>query len=150
MDTMKDILTVLRLRMYSSENISFGSGGYISQCMDRDTLGFAIKCSEITYEFPHYGWNLEYLGVKTFTREVYKDPITDSGKKSKKGKVTTYFNTTTNEFEVDLVNRSSENRIEVLKTVIKNGVLVKECSLSDVRNNVQLCLDNKISDILGA
>ena len=85
MQNMRDVLTVLRLRMYSAENMSFGSGGWVSQQHDRDTLGFAIKCSEITYEIPHYGWNGEVQEVKTFTREVYKDTITDSGKKSKRG-----------------------------------------------------------------
>lgn len=147
METMSDVLTCLRLRMYSSENMAFGSGGWLMQQHDRDTLGFAIKCSEITYEAPWYGWNGEELGMNTFTREVYKDPITDSGKKSKKGKVTTYFNIAENKFEVDLVGNSSIERPEALQVVIENGILVKEYSLSDVRKNVQLCLDNRIADI---
>ncbi len=147
MNTMSDVLTVLRLRMYSAENMSFGSGGWLMQMTNRDTLGYAIKCSEITLEVPHYGWNGEELGTKTITREVYKDPITDSGKKSKKGKVTTYFNRSTNECEVDLVCNASMSKPEVLEIIIENGILVKEYSLSDVRKNVQLCLDNRTADI---
>lgn len=134
MNTMRDILTTLRLRMYSAENMAFGSGGWVSQQHDRDTLGFAIKCSNITLDD---GREIE----------VYKDPITDSGKKSKKGKVTTYYNRTTDEFEVDLVGNGSMGRPEILEVVIENGILVKEFTLSDVRANVQKCLDNRTADI---
>lgn len=138
METMADILTVLRLRMYSAENMAFGSGGWVMQNHNRDTLGFAIKCSNISLED----------GTEI---EVFKDPITDPGKKSKKGRVTTYFDTVENEFFVDKIDAKLKERcVNVLQTVIENGNLVKEVSLSDVRNNVQLCLDNKISEILGS
>lgn len=134
MNTMRDVLTTLRLRMYSAENMAFGSGGWLMQQHNRDTLGFAIKCSNITLDD---GREIE----------VYKDPITDSGKKSKKGKVTTYYNRATDEFEVDLVGNGSMGRPEILEVVIENGILVKEFTLSDVRANVQKCLDNRTADI---
>jgi nicotinamide phosphoribosyltransferase len=79
MDTMRNILTTVTLRGYSTQNIAFGSGGWLMQQHDRDTLGFAIKCSEITFK-------------DGSTRDIFKDPITAPGKKSKKGKVTTYKN----------------------------------------------------------
>lgn len=123
MEIMNDILTILRLRGYDASNISFGSGGWLQQNFTRDTLGFAIKCSNITLED----------GTEV---EVYKDPITDQGKKSKKGKVTTFFNRSTDEFFVDLIEKSSIGCPEVLETVVENGILIKEVTLSEIRARV--------------
>jgi nicotinamide phosphoribosyltransferase len=58
----------------SAENFAFGSGGDLMQNVNRDTCKFAIKCSAIK--------------VKGEWRDVYKDPITDQGKKSLKGRQT--------------------------------------------------------------
>lgn len=134
METMNDILTVLRLRGYSSDNIAFGSGGWLMQQHNRDTLGFAIKCSNITFED----------GTEM---DVFKDPITDKGKTSKRGKVTTYFDRANDTFEVDLVNDGSMGRPEILETVIENGKLIKEFTLTEVRENTQKCLEGKERDI---
>lgn len=86
----KMIMQILNLVIslgYSAENIAFGSGGDLMQKVDRDTQKFAIKCSAAK--------------VKGEWRDVFKDPITDPGKKSKKGVLV------------------SEN----LVTVFKNGVI---------------------------
>ncbi len=139
MDTMKDILTVLRLRKYDASNIAFGSGGWLQTSHNRDTLGFAIKCSNITVE-NKIRYAIEFGGEDTeiITKEieVYKDPITDAGKKSKKGKVTTYFNRATDEFFVDTIGKESIGCLEVLETVIENGIIVKEVTLSEIRTRV--------------
>lgn len=135
METMNDILTVLRLRGYSSDNIAFGSGGWLMQQHNRDTLGFAIKCSSITFD-----------GGSEM--DVFKDPITDKGKTSKKGKVTTYFDKSTDTFEVGLVDEGgSMERPEILEVVIENGKLIKEYTLTQVRENAQKCLDGRVRDI---
>ena len=57
---------------YSAENFAFGSGGDLMQNITRDTCRFAIKCSAIR--------------VDDEWKDVYKDPITDSGKKSLAGR----------------------------------------------------------------
>ena len=147
MVNMNDILTTLRLRMYEASNMSFGSGGWLMQQHDRDTLGFAIKCSSITLEKEVFAWNGEELGVKIFDREVFKDPITDKGKTSKRGRVTTYFDRATDTFEVGLEKGGSMGRSEVLEVVIENGKLIKEYTLTQVRANVQKCLEGRIRDI---
>lgn len=59
---------------YSAENIAFGSGGDLMQKLDRDTCKFAIKCSAAK--------------VNGQWRDVFKDPITDQGKRSKAGLLT--------------------------------------------------------------
>ena len=56
----------------SAENFAFGSGGDLMQNINRDTCKFAIKASAIK--------------VNGEWRDVYKDPITDPGKKSLRGR----------------------------------------------------------------
>lgn len=73
-DQIESILSYMEQSGYSSDNIVFGMGGALHQKLNRDTLKFALKCSIV------------YLKDGT-TREVYKDPITDKGKLSKKGKL---------------------------------------------------------------
>jgi nicotinamide phosphoribosyltransferase len=61
------------LQGFSAQNFAFGSGGDLMQNVSRDTLKFAMKCSAIK--------------VNGEWRDVYKDPITDQGKKSIRGRV---------------------------------------------------------------
>jgi len=72
-ETIPQILESLKNAGYAADNIVFGSGGALLQKVNRDTFKCAFKCSEIT--------------IKGETREVFKDPITDSGKASKKGRL---------------------------------------------------------------
>lgn len=56
---------------WSAENIVFGMGGALLQKVDRDSLKFAMKASAIR--------------ISGIWNDVYKDPVTDPGKVSKKG-----------------------------------------------------------------
>ena len=58
---------------FSASNIAFGMGGALLQQLNRDTQKFAMKCSSVT--------------VDGKERDVYKDPVTDSGKRSKAGRL---------------------------------------------------------------
>jgi nicotinamide phosphoribosyltransferase len=73
-ETIPQILQKMKDAGFAAENIAFGSGGALLQKVNRDTFKCAFKCSEIT--------------IKGQSREVFKDPITDSGKASKKGRLT--------------------------------------------------------------
>lgn len=123
MNTMRDICSVLILNKYETSNFSFGSGVWLSSSHTRDLAGFAIKCSELTFE-------------DGTTFDIYKDPITDSGKKSKKGKVVTYFNKETGEFFTDIIGKETETIINIVKPLFVNGKLVKDYTLSGIRNSV--------------
>lgn len=70
---IRAILTVMDLNGYSADNVAFGQGGALLQMVNRDTLEFAMKCSAA---FINGKWV-----------EVYKDPITSSMKKSKRGRL---------------------------------------------------------------
>ena len=71
---------------YSADNFAFGMGGGLLQQVNRDTLKFAMKASAIGIceQFEMSFQKDERL----VWRDVFKDPITDPGKASKKGRVT--------------------------------------------------------------
>jgi nicotinamide phosphoribosyltransferase len=103
---------------YSSDNIFFGMGGQNLQKMDRDTLKFALKCSSVCVDGK---W-----------KPVQKDPITDSGKRSKPGRVTLYKTNGVFHSGVEDWEKSE------LHTVFENGFLTHEVTLDQVRQNTQL------------
>ncbi len=65
------VLRELANHGWSADNIAFGSGGALVQNVNRDTHKQAIKCSAVV------------IGDKW--HDVYKDPVTDPGKRSKRG-----------------------------------------------------------------
>lgn len=67
------ILEATKSRGWSADNLAFGSGGGLLQKLNRDTLKFAFKCSSVT--------------VSGQEREVFKQPVTDNGKRSKAGRL---------------------------------------------------------------
>lgn len=64
---------------FSVENLVLGMGGGLLQNCTRDTHAFAMKCSAVQ----------ETIGGFSKWRGVSKNPVTDSGKKSKNGQVVT-------------------------------------------------------------
>ena len=73
-ETVIEILEYLKQFGWSASNIAFGSGGGLLQKLNRDTLKVAFKAA------------LAVVDGKEI--EVYKDPITAPGKKSKRGYMT--------------------------------------------------------------
>ncbi len=71
LDKAENILSRIKEMGYSSENIVFGIGAHTYQRPTRDTFKFATKATAIKI-------NGEW-------KEIFKDPITDPGKKSAKG-----------------------------------------------------------------
>ncbi|WP_216320129.1 nicotinate phosphoribosyltransferase [Deinococcus aestuarii] len=69
--TIRQILQNLTVDGFSAENVAFGMGGALLQKVDRDTQKFAYKASAGVI-------GGEYRGI-------YKDPVTDPGKRSKDG-----------------------------------------------------------------
>ena len=74
-ESLGAILDAMAEAGWAADNLAFGSGGALLQKLNRDTQKCAFKCSEICKE-----------GGEVV--QVYKDPITDKGKQSKKGKLT--------------------------------------------------------------
>ena len=118
-NSIRAILQRLKDENFSASNIAFGIGGSLLQKIDRDTLKFAYKCSAIVT-------NGEW-------RDVFKQPITDSGKNSKKGRLDLViedgeFQTVKLEESVALAAENSQ-----LRTVYENGELLIDDSLDEIR-----------------
>jgi nicotinamide phosphoribosyltransferase len=63
--------------------------------------------------------------------DVFKDPIGDSGKRSKKGRVT-LTQSETGQYSTVV---ETPDTVSVLKTVFENGNLITEYSFDEVRTN---------------
>lgn len=74
-ETINQIMEYVTNKGYAADNFAFGSGGDLMQNLTRDTCKFAIKASAIR--------------IGTQWQDVYKDPITDLGKASKRGRLIT-------------------------------------------------------------
>lgn len=75
--TIEAILKSAKMAGFSADNIAFGMGGGLLQKVNRDTCKFAYKCSAIA---------IQEADGSVQWRDVYKDPVTDPGKKSKRGR----------------------------------------------------------------
>jgi len=104
---------------WSTENVAFGMGGGLLQKLDRDTFKFAMKAS--------------YAKVNGKEVLVYKEPITDEVKISKKGKLALVENL--DGYETVMQGTKWYDR-DVLETVFENGKIVKEYTFEEVRKNV--------------
>merc|ERR1712193_215149 len=73
-DSLRGITEHMASKGWAVDNSAFGSGGALLQKLNRDTMKCAFKCCSVT--------------VNGQEIDVFKDPVTDPGKKSKKGKLT--------------------------------------------------------------
>lgn len=117
MESMEEMLKFVISLGYSSDNMAFGSGGDLMQKIDRDTSKFAIKCSAIELS-------------NGIIREVFKDPITDRGKASKKGIISLYL--IDGEYKTLKIDESLKDK-EVLKEIFNTGVLIEDYTYNQIR-----------------
>lgn len=119
--SIEAILEAMKLRKQSADNIAFGMGGELLQKVNRDTMKFAMKASAAK--------------VEGLWRDVYKDPITDKGKRSKKGRLAVIRD---NQNKIRTIRDNDLNgRSNMLETVYKNGVLLKDYNFDSVRDNAR-------------
>jgi len=120
--TIRSILYTITLAGYSADNVAFGQGGALLQIVNRDDQKFAMKCSAAFV-------NGEWV-------DVFKDPITDKGKRSKKGRMVLIetengFKTFTTE---DAAYEDIKNQ-DVLEVVYSMGKLIRDMTFDEVRAN---------------
>lgn len=117
-----NIVNHITSRGWSMDNLAFGMGGALLQQLNRDTLKFAFKCSAIKIDG---AW-----------RDVYKDPVTDAGKKSKRGRlVLTEIGGTYTTLALDDRYVYEE---DVLETVFENGAMKRFQTLDDIRKRAEV------------
>lgn len=120
--SIRSILYTATLAGYSADNIVFGQGGALLQIVNRDDQKFAMKCSAA---FVNGKWV-----------DVFKDPITDKGKRSKKGRMVLletdngFKTVTTEDADYDSVKDQ-----DVLEVVYSMGKLIRDMSFDEVRAN---------------
>ena len=107
----------------SIDNIAFGMGGGLLQAWDRDTLKYAMKASA------RCDSNGEWM-------DVYKDPIDDKGKLSKKGRLGLV--SIIDGFKTVSKKEADELRLNKLRVIYRNGKLLEEDTMEDIRLRASL------------
>jgi len=126
-DSLEPICKSIIAKGWSIDNIAFGSGGGLLQQLNRDTLKFAFKCSSAIVDGKQI--------------EVYKDPVTDPGKRSKRGRLALI--KTPNGYQTVPQDTVGPER-DFLQEVFRDGVLLKEWTLDEIRERARL---DKSTDI---
>ena len=117
--SIRSILFCMEMAGYSVDNIAFGQGGALLQQINRDTLKFAMKCSAIC--------------VNGVWRDVYKDPITDKGKRSKRGRLA-LIEWADGDFTT--VPQDEAGDKDQLQVRFRNGKLFNQTTFAEVRERV--------------
>ncbi len=120
-ESIKEMLDMMKQYGFSGDNIAFGMGGALLQKVDRDTLKFAMKTCAVA--------------INNEIHDVYKDPITQSGKKSKKG-----IQAVVMEKGVLTAVRMDDlrGRKNYLQLVYYNGKLMNDVNFDEVRQNAKV------------
>lgn len=116
---------IVNLLNYSADCVIFGSGGALLQKVNRDTLKFAQKaCSILTDD----GW-----------KGISKNPVTDSGKKSKEGVLTLARNKDTDELMTARLDLGPLDSVleDVMMLVYHTGVLYNETTFEEIHNRLK-------------
>lgn len=120
-DAIAEVLETMKQRGWSADNVAFGMGGALLQKLDRDTQKFAFKCSSVM--------------IQNEMRDVFKSPITDNGKQSKRGRLKLVKSGDT--FKTVSQSESGE---DVLQTVFENGEILRRYTFDEVKRNAALPL----------
>jgi len=151
--SIPQILRRLADENIAAANINFGSGGALLQKLNRDTFKCAFKCSEVT--------------INGQANLVFKDPITDKGKASKKGRLTLQLASETTGFAdtdkyqprqgdsgvpggtgflhftpdgkyVTVAEGKGDESKDVLVKVYENGELLKDWTFDEIRKRADI------------
>ncbi|XP_058488719.1 nicotinamide phosphoribosyltransferase 2 [Solea solea] len=120
--SVDQILQKLSDEGWSAENVFFGCGSALLQKLNRDTLNCAFKCS--------------YVENNGKGMDVYKQPVTDPSKVSKRGRLSLRRNS--GGFLETIEGGAGKPEEDLLVTVFENGSLVRDYSLEEIRKNARL------------
>jgi nicotinamide phosphoribosyltransferase len=125
-ETLGTILEAMKEAGWAAENVAFGSGGALLQKLNRDTQKCAFKCSEVT----------QLVDGESKNVLVFKDPITDPGKQSKKGRLT--LEPGPDGKLITTVEGQGDPAKDVLVEVFRDGQLLVDYKFEDIRKRAQL------------
>ncbi|MDA7417646.1 nicotinate phosphoribosyltransferase [Xenophilus arseniciresistens] len=119
LDSLRTVLATLHAEGFAAENIAFGMGGGLLQRCNRDTMQWAMKCSAVQ--------------VGDEWREVFKDPVGDTRKRSKRGRLTLAGSAEAGWRTARLDGPEGAPADDALQTVYENGELLRTQSFDEVR-----------------
>ena len=123
LERQKQIYLRLESANMAACNLVLGVGSFTYQYKSRDSLGFAVKAT--------------WCQINGEPKEIFKHPKTDDGtKNSLKGLIKVIKNENGVYEAVDGVTMDEENTGE-LKTVFRDGKLIRNYTISEVRANVE-------------
>ncbi|MEJ1096990.1 nicotinate phosphoribosyltransferase, partial [Pseudoxanthomonas sp. CCNWLW206] len=126
--SIRAILERITSAGYATDNVAFGMGGALLQRLDRDTQKFALKCSAAR--------------VNGTWIDVYKDPVTDKGKQSKRGRMTLLQHREYGSYRTVPVPAEAESLAQVDKpmgfddamvTIWEDGRILHDDTFADIR-----------------
>jgi nicotinamide phosphoribosyltransferase len=115
-ESIDEILENLKIHGWSADNVAFGMGGALLQKVHRDTQKFAFKCSCAT--------------VNGEDRDVFKDPVTDQGKRSKKGRLKLVYEN--GKYQTKALHEDGD---DILQVVFEDGVILREIDFETVKQH---------------
>jgi nicotinamide phosphoribosyltransferase len=118
--SIRSILFSMDIAGYSADNVAFGQGGALLQQINRDTQKFAMKASAVK--------------VNGVWRDVYKDPITDKGKRSKRG----LLGLIKTDAGYETVSQQAAGDNDLLKIRYRDGALYNQTTFDEVRDRANI------------
>lgn len=120
LNSIPEILEYLMQFGLSAENVVFGMGGGLLQHCDRDWMKYAMKGSAI---YDGSSW-----------KDIFKDPITDPGKVSLKGRITTVIRG--NRIMSVKIDEMIDGDIDLMNVVYDNGEIYENVSFVAARQHL--------------
>lgn len=118
----ESICSLLKEKGFASTNVVYGIGSYTYQYNTRDTFGFALKSTACVIDGQEY--------------QLFKNPKTDSGvKKSQKGRVAV-FQEQGKIWHQEEYGLQDQIAGDLLQEVFRNGKLLVDENLNDIRKKV--------------
>lgn len=122
-DSINIILSKMKEKQLCADNIAFGMGGALLGAPQRDDQKFAMKASAIKIDGT---W-----------KDIFKDPITDKGKKSKAGRLALVYNCGIGSCNYRTIPEEHASN-NLLRTVYENGNLLIDESFEQIRKRAEL------------
>lgn len=123
--TLPSLLQTLQNAGWSADNLAVGSGGGLLQDVNRDTCRFAMKCS--------------WARVNGAGREVFKAPVTDPDKNSKRGRLKLVQEWGPGNTQVyRTVKEDEHNGPDILREVFKDGQITRFQTFAEIRDRAKI------------
>ena len=125
-DTLPIIIENMLAEKLSLDNLAFGMGGGLMQSVSRDTLNYAMKASAL-------------CDVDGVWHDVFKDPISDRGKTSKKGRLGLMRQCGVGSCGYQTVPKHiADEKGNILRPVFRNGQLLINDDFDTIRERAAL------------